>query len=587
VDVRTIFTNWDSGVSGGDSGDSTFRISAGADEGPVLKKGARVDGRYEIMEPLGAGSYSRVYRAWDPTLHREVALKLYNRDVLVQIPRQEVTLQAQCQHPNLMPLYDASTDAGRGTPFVVMPVYPGMDLEMHIRERGPFPFKKALLCADQICSALEFLWIRRKAIHGDVKPANIWLTSEGTAVLMDFNLRGALIGGGDLTAGTPGYTAPEALSGMRDQRADVFSMGCVLYRLLTGTAPFADHQGVLMENPPPPSHLRPEISPVLDEIIMTALAKDPGERFQSAAALRGALRSSRYASHPLLAGFWRMLGGSRRLHMMSIIVPLALLSVPGILLLCFPHWKPGAFISLASTFAASLSRAVLQSRIRYRSMESIYVSLWAPGADSRGMGPGGSCLLAAYIAALFCPALGIVISGFELYRWLPAIILWAIGMAVFPARAPAPFRALTGIPRIALGLLLGAGLACTDLGALCQAGPLLISVFLGPGAGITSAIALHGAMALSNDFSVGQIFFGALLQAAAAGLAGSAGFLRPWRIIAAASLPLLAGGNAGSESLLLSFPGKASSAFASFLLGAAPGLLRVAPIFFRRRSRRR
>jgi serine/threonine protein kinase len=252
--------------------------------------GTLVASRYRLGEVLGSGSFATVYSAWDLSLRRWVALKLYPSRTAASASADEVRLQASCQHPNLMPLYDAGADPLLGVEFLVMPLYPGADLSSALNRYGPMPFRSTILLVDQICSALDFLWQRRQAVHGDVKPANIWITHSGAALLMDFNVYGVLVRSAPLRVGTPGYTAPEALRGQVTPTSDVFSLGCVLYECLAGMAPFADDQAVLSGRAVRLRQLRPEARPELAKVVERALSHSPEQRYQSARELQSALR---------------------------------------------------------------------------------------------------------------------------------------------------------------------------------------------------------------------------------------------------------------------------------------------------------
>ena len=278
----------------------------------VLRPGALLAGRYRVEQPLGEGAFARVYAAWDGALGRWVAVKIYPSGAGGQISREEAQLQAACQHPNLMPLYDAGDDPLLQSAYLVMPLYPGADLAATLNRYGPMPFRTALLCIDQSCSALEFLQQRRGVVHGDIKPANIWLTSSGAALLMDFNLPGLLARADCRRAGTPGYTAPEALEGRLDGRSDLFSLACVLYQCLAGTAPFVDDKAVSAGTVVPLSRLRPDIRPEIAAVIHRALAPNPDERFQSAREFQTALRhpseacaKGPFATNAIFRQLWR------------------------------------------------------------------------------------------------------------------------------------------------------------------------------------------------------------------------------------------------------------------------------------------
>lgn len=122
-----------------------------------------------------------------------MAVKVSNLEHFGILAQDGVRLQASCQHPNLMPLYDAGSDFLLHCAFLVMPLYPGGDLAQMLNRYGVMPFSLALRCTDQLCEALTFLQLRRNAIHGAIKPANIFLMDSGSALLMDFNVYGVLV----------------------------------------------------------------------------------------------------------------------------------------------------------------------------------------------------------------------------------------------------------------------------------------------------------------------------------------------------------------------------------------------------------
>jgi hypothetical protein len=188
-----------------------------------------------------------------------------------------------------MPLHDAGQDSLLGVSYIVMPLYPGADLASVLMRYGPLPFRSARQCVDQVCSALDYLQRRTHAAHGDVKPSNIWLTGSGAALLMDFHLYGVMARGMG-RAGTPGYSAPEALRGCQDPRSDVFSAGCVLYEALTGKMAFADDAAVLAGRCIPVDQVRRDIRPDLAAVLSKAMAADPERRYQSPREMQTAVR---------------------------------------------------------------------------------------------------------------------------------------------------------------------------------------------------------------------------------------------------------------------------------------------------------
>lgn len=328
-------------------------------------RGTMLAGRYRVEQSLGQGAFAQVHAAWDLLLNRWVAVKITNAAQGGRISEDEARLQSTCQHPNLMPLYDAGTDARLGLSYIVMPLYPGSDLAAALNRFGPMSYRAAVLLVDQICSALEFLQSRRSACHGDVKPSNIWITQSGAALLMDFNLHGLLVRHTPSRIGTPGFAAPEALQGRLDARSDVFSLGCVLYTCLAGTPPFADDASVLKGKYAPLRTMRPEISAEIETILHMALHPNPARRFPSARALQSALRRPETmaaagwiralrltgrGTATIMKAIWRTLLWYGRFlhHRPGIAIPLALLLLFG----ASPAWR--ALCGFAADNAALL-----------------------------------------------------------------------------------------------------------------------------------------------------------------------------------------------------------------------------------------
>lgn len=287
-DASTLLDAWygDQGMTGG---------LPTARAGPVrasLTSGVILDGHYRIDTPLGVGGFATVYSAWDMRMRRWVAVKVYPESAGV-IPLDEAHLQGAVQHPNLMPLYDSFLDPLAGVSGLVMPLYPGSDLQALLDAYGPLSFRMALTCLDQLCGAVEYLWLRRQLVHGDIKPGNVWLTGSGAALLMDFNTPGQLARNPALSMGTPGYTAPEVFRGQGDARSDVFSLGCVLYTCLAGVPPYADDAEASAGRCLPITRHRPDVRPQLAAAIQQAIAPSPNSRFATTREFRGALRGPR------------------------------------------------------------------------------------------------------------------------------------------------------------------------------------------------------------------------------------------------------------------------------------------------------
>jgi len=264
--------------------------------------------RYELGEILGFGGMSEVHLARDLRLHRDVAVKVLRAD-LARDPsfylrfRREAQNAAALNHPAIVAVYDtgeAETSAGP-LPYIVMEYVDGVTLRDIIHSDGPMPARRALEVIADACQALNFSH-QHGIIHRDVKPANIMISNTGAVKVMDFGIARAIADGGNSVTqtaaviGTAQYLSPEQARGEQvDARSDVYSLGCVLYEILTGEPPFIGDSPVAVayqhvrEDPVPPSQKRPGISPELDAVVLKALAKNPDNRYQSAAEMRADL----------------------------------------------------------------------------------------------------------------------------------------------------------------------------------------------------------------------------------------------------------------------------------------------------------
>src|SRR5229473_668238 len=257
-------------------------------------------GRYKILDSIGTGATSRVARAHDPMIGRVVAIKLFSPQIAKGEARarflQEARVVGQLSHPYIITLHDMGIDEASATPYLVMEYIEGQPLDKHL-EKGSIPFPRACAWAGNVATALAVAH-RRGVIHGDVKPANILVTEEGRVKLTDFGMaRLASHNGKDSPLlGTPAYWCPEQIIGKaQDARSDIFSLGVVLYEMVTGQRPFdADSlQGicgrVLSSTPLPPSHSNPSVPAVFDDLVARCLAKDPSARYATTEALAEAL----------------------------------------------------------------------------------------------------------------------------------------------------------------------------------------------------------------------------------------------------------------------------------------------------------
>src|SRR5262245_52022569 len=252
------------------------------------------DDRYRITRKLGAGGMATVYLAEDQELGRRVAIKILNErhandEQFVERFRREAKNAAGLSHPNVVSIYDRGE--AEGTYYIAMEYVEGRTLKDLILRRGPSPIPIAIDYTRQILQALRFAH-RAGIVHRDIKPHNVIVDSDGRVKVADFGI--ARAGTSQMTEagsiiGTAQYLSPEQARGAPvDQTSDLYSLGIVLYELLTGTVPFNGETPVeiamkhLSAVPDPPSERRPEVPHALDLVVLRALAKDPRDRYQSA-----------------------------------------------------------------------------------------------------------------------------------------------------------------------------------------------------------------------------------------------------------------------------------------------------------------
>jgi serine/threonine-protein kinase len=255
-------------------------------------------GRYEIIETLGCGGTSRVDKARDTVIGRTVALKSFlqgfGKNSEQQFIREAQTI-GRLSHNSIAQLYDVCTDTG-GAPFLVMEFISGRNLEQ-ILAQGPVPFTRAAVWAADLASALAYAH-RVGIIHGDVKPSNILIAEDEQVKLVDFGVArfASQVSGSDRVLGTPAYLSPEQIEGRKqDGRSDLFSLGVVLYEMITGVRPFVGNSlgevcaQILTANPIPASKVNPSVPAALDRVVARCLEKNPEERYQSGNDLARAL----------------------------------------------------------------------------------------------------------------------------------------------------------------------------------------------------------------------------------------------------------------------------------------------------------
>jgi eukaryotic-like serine/threonine-protein kinase len=266
-------------------------------------------GRYRITRKLGGGGMADVYLAEDQELGRRVAIKVLhdryaNDDQFVERFRREATHAAGLSHPNIVSIFDRGET--NGSYYIVMEYVEGRTLKELIRSRGPCPIQVAIAYTRQILAALRYAH-RNGVIHRDIKPHNVIVDAEGVVKVTDFGI--ARAGASQMTEegaiiGTAQYLSPEQARGAPvDQTSDLYSTGIVLFELVTGEVPFSGDTPVeiamkhLSETPDAPSELRQEVPPDLDMVVLRALAKEPSDRYQSAAAMDADLETVAHGGH--------------------------------------------------------------------------------------------------------------------------------------------------------------------------------------------------------------------------------------------------------------------------------------------------
>jgi len=258
--------------------------------------------RYETEREIAQGGMAEVYLARDRLLDRPVALKAlfpeYAREPsFVERFRREAQAAANLNHPNIVAIYDWGQESG--TYFIVMEYVEGRSLRDLVRSEGPLDAHQAADITAEIAAALAFAH-RSGVVHRDVKPGNVLLTRSGTVKVTDFGIARAGTSDGltqtGSVMGTATYFSPEQAQGLPvDGRSDVYSLGVVLYEMVTGVVPFTGDSPVAVaykhvrEQPVPPSRRNPDVPADLEQIILTALAKDPDHRYQTADDLRADL----------------------------------------------------------------------------------------------------------------------------------------------------------------------------------------------------------------------------------------------------------------------------------------------------------
>ncbi len=252
----------------------------------MLNLTGRTLGSYEILEEIGRGGMAQVYRAYQPSLNRDVAIKILppqlalDRQFVDRFVR-EARAAASLRHPHIVIIHDVSEQDGLY--YMVMEYLSGQTLRQLIKSEGPLPPARATKITEQLAIALDYAH-RHGFVHRDVKPSNIFVGEGDRVTLTDFGIAKAASEAQQLTRtgtlmGTPEYMSPEQAEGRTvDYRSDLYALGVVLYHMLTGRVPFrrttpaATLHAVIYEPPPPPRQLNPSIPPAVESVVLKSVA---------------------------------------------------------------------------------------------------------------------------------------------------------------------------------------------------------------------------------------------------------------------------------------------------------------------------
>lgn len=263
-------------------------------------------GRYELRRLIARGGMSEVYLGYDRRVRRSVAVKvLYGSDEpFVRRFEREALAVGTLSHDHILPLYDFG--AQRPWYYLVMPYIDGGTLRDYLLKKEGLSLEEAGFFLEQIASALQCAH-DHGVVHRDVKPSNILLRTDGYAYLVDFGLAKAKLATDSLSnagtmIGTPEYMAPEQTDGVSDYRSDIYSLGIILYQMLTGRVPFKGDSPVaisikhLQVEPTPPSEINSAIPPGVEEVVLKALEKDPDNRYQQTMDLTAAYKQAMFSA---------------------------------------------------------------------------------------------------------------------------------------------------------------------------------------------------------------------------------------------------------------------------------------------------
>jgi serine/threonine-protein kinase len=311
-----------------------------------LQVGDVLDERFEISDVINRSAMSSVLKATDLKTGRPVVLKvplpsLEGDPAAFSRFQREGEIGRSLDHPGILKIIDID-EKQQSRPYLVMEFLEGQTLERLMQQTRPLPEADALRIVSQICDALDYLH-HHDVVHRDLKPQNIMVCNDGTVRIMDFGIakaagsRRLTFGGFSPTMGTPDYMAPEQVKGQRgDRQTDIYSLGAMLYEMVTGRVPFEGENAYMVMNarligdPVAPRIYNPQIRPEVEEIILHAMARNPADRYRSAAEMKAEVdapetvqvtgRASRLTAPVPWKRQWRVV----RVALLSILLPVAL-----------------------------------------------------------------------------------------------------------------------------------------------------------------------------------------------------------------------------------------------------------------------
>lgn len=271
-------------------------------------------GRYQIIEEIGRGAMGIVYLAYDPRIKRNIAVKAFNIEQMVEPSereefklrfQREAQLAGNLSHPNIIAIHDVGEE--EEISFIAMEFVEGESLAELIAKNYRFSIEEIADIFSQLCQGMSYAH-QQGIIHRDLKPSNILLRKDGLVKIADFGIAralGATITASHKTLGTPAYMSPEQITGGRiDLRSDIFSLGIILYQMLTGERPFAGEitstiiYRIINEDPIPPRKVSLQVPPGFNHIVLKALSKNPAERYQSCGELLADIKNYKRIKPP-------------------------------------------------------------------------------------------------------------------------------------------------------------------------------------------------------------------------------------------------------------------------------------------------